>query len=452
VSSSSGTDNIYVQAPDRSISKLTNSRYGAYDPFIKGRDVIFSDYTSSGYNISTTNMKVTFPNPATDPQNSPFLINRFDTIKIKKTDQITTDYKPEPYRKMGNLFRFHSWMPFYADIEQVQADPTSVRPGVSLFSQNQLSTVISSAGYEYASDKTHQLHTKVSLKGWYTVLESQLDYGANARISKLGADVGNPLEVQPGLKFRNTLLVPLSFSSGRFSQYFQPSITSEYSNNYIWTGTTYDYGQTFISPRIYFGNFHRSAYKDIYPKWAQVIDITHYSAPFDNELYGTRGTIKTAFYLPGLIRNHGIRLRYERETQNPQKLLFFNKASLPRSYRDIIPEKINFLSADYVMPLMYPDLNFPGILFLRRIRTTFFYDYATGYKNHYLNPKSFHNYTETFRSFGGDIMADFNVLRIPFMISAGVQSSWKSINKTPQIEFVFNIDIMGNKIGKSRID
>jgi hypothetical protein len=451
VSSSSGTDNIYVQTPGKKVSKLTNARYGAYDPYATGGNVIFSDYSSSGYNISMTNISDTLQNPAIKPQNSSFLINRFDTIKINETDRLTSQYIPEPYRKAGHLFGIHSWMPFYADIEKIQADPTSVRPGATIMSQNQLSTVISSIGYEYASDKTHQIHTKVSLKGWLTVLESQIDYGANANIAKLGASVGDPITVQPGLKFTNTLLVPLSFSTGRFSQFLQPSLSSEYSNDYIWTGTTFDYGQTILTGRIYFGNFHRAAFRDIYPKWAQVIDISHSSAPFDNKLYGTRSLIKTALYFPGLIRNHGIRFRYESETQDPQKLLFFNKVSLPRSYRNVIPEKINFISADYVMPLMYPDLNFPGILFLRRIRTSAFYDYARGSKNHYLNPRSFRNYTETFKSFGGDIMADFYLLRIPFMVSAGVQSTWKSINRTPEIEFVFNIDIMGNKIGKSRL-
>jgi len=31
----------------------------------------------------------------------------------------------------GNtFFRFHSWMPFYADIETIKSDPASIRPGV----------------------------------------------------------------------------------------------------------------------------------------------------------------------------------------------------------------------------------------------------------------------------------------------------------------------------------
>ena len=50
-------------------------------------------------------------------------------------------------------------MPFYADIEEVKADPTSITPGFTLMSQNQLSTLITSLGYEYSTNKdTSSIH------------------------------------------------------------------------------------------------------------------------------------------------------------------------------------------------------------------------------------------------------------------------------------------------------
>ena len=68
-------------------------------------------------------------------------------------------------------------MPFYADIQKVQSDPASVRPGLSVMSQNSLSTLITSVGYEYSADKRHKFHSRITWKGWYPVLESQIDYG-----------------------------------------------------------------------------------------------------------------------------------------------------------------------------------------------------------------------------------------------------------------------------------
>ena len=56
-----------------------------------------------------------------------------------------------------------------------------------------------------------------------------------------------------------------------------------------------------------------------------------------------------------------------------------------------------------------------------------------------------------FRSFGFDLLADFHVLRIPFMISGGVQAAWKNINETPTFELLFNIDLFGMILGKRSI-
>jgi hypothetical protein len=102
------------------------------------------------------------------------------------------------------------------------------------------------------------------------------------------------------------------------------------------------------------------------------------------------------------------------------------------------------------MPLLYPDLNIPGILFIQRIRSGVFYDYAKGIKNLYSNPDQFHDYGETFNSFGVELITDFYILRIPFMISGGLQTTWKVMNVPPTIELLFNIDIFGKSVGRDR--
>jgi hypothetical protein len=456
VSSSSGTDNIYILSPDKKISKLTNSRFGAYDAMPEAGKVIFSDYTSSGYNISNVNIKDAIGYSENNIKDPSFLINRFDTLKMIVPEQSITSYKPLPYRKPGHLFSIHTWMPFYADIEKIQADPASARPGITIMSQNQLSTVISSIGYEYATDKTNQIHTTVTWKELPPVFESQLDYGSRPIILKpQGGSVADPAPIQPGIRFTNTVSLPLNFSTGRFSQYLRPLISDEYTNNYIYKPSTetYDYGHSLISGGLFFSNYHLSAIRDIYPKWAQFFDLKYTFAPFNKNLYGSITSLKTAFYFPGLLRNHSIRVRYESEIQNPQKLLYYNRVSIPRGYiyENIIPEKINFFSADYAMPLVYPDLNIPGILFIKRVRSSLFYDYAIWADNNYLDTHQFLHENKILSSFGIELMTDYYILRIPFMVSTGVQTSWRAINELPVFELVFNVDIFGMKIGRRRL-
>ena len=54
ISSSSGTDNIYLRTPDKKIISLTRSRFGAIDLSVRGKKIFFSDYTSLGNNICST--------------------------------------------------------------------------------------------------------------------------------------------------------------------------------------------------------------------------------------------------------------------------------------------------------------------------------------------------------------------------------------------------------------
>jgi hypothetical protein len=455
VSSSSGTDNIYLLTPDKKTIPVTRSKFGVTDATAGGNRIYFADYTSQGNNICSSPVSSTH----TGISSSSFLINRIDLKPLSGSDSSPVSYISEPYRKWEHLFRFHSWMPFYADIAELKADPSSIRPGITIMTQNTLSTLTSTIGYEYSAERRNVIHSRITWSGWYPVIESQLDYGAIPHISKMGVEVANPSVIQPGMSFLNTISLPLQVSSGRFSQYFRPSVSSDYINQYIYLKEkrTYDYGQTIINGRLYFSNYYRSAFRDIYPRWAQVIDINYCFAPFDRNIYGSAAALKTAFYFPGLFANNGVKLRFEYSKQDPEKYLYSDFSSLPRGYNNIIAEEIKFLSADYVFPLAYPDFNLASLLYLKRIRGGFFYDYAEGpgnsiytYSSNGLAPLYDNFETESFKSFGIQMLADFHVLRIPFMISGGVQAAWKDLHTTPSVQLLFNIDLFGMTLGRNR--
>jgi len=457
ITSQSGTDNVFLMTPEKKKTGITRSKFGVSDLTFYNNSILFSDYSSDGNSVCRTSLS-----DSDEPVNvslSSFLINRVN-IKSEGIKQIeASEYKPVPYRKWQHLFRFHSWMPFYADLEEIKTDPASLRPGVTLLTQNTLSTLTSTIGYEYSQERNHVIHSTVKWSGWYPVIESKLDYGDDPQIYKVGETVGDPSDIQPDLRFSNAISIPLRFSSGRFTEYLRPSFTSEYHNRYVFLkeidGGQYDYGQMILSGRVYLSNYTRSALRNIYPKWAQTIDLNYSFAPFDRRIYGTGLSLKTSFFFPGLLPDNGIKIRLEKEKQDVAKYLYSNRASLPRGYKNIISKDLEFLSVDYVMPLAYPDFNISSILYLKRIRTSLFYDYASGTGNYYLasDPAGmatsyYHNYNETFRSFGFELLADFHLLRIPYMISGGVQTAWKDIKQKPVLEILFNIDLFGMTLGK----
>ncbi|HLP71313.1 MAG TPA: hypothetical protein VK155_00320 [Bacteroidales bacterium] len=457
VSARSGTDNIFVKTPGEGIRQITDSRYGVSDPVLAGNELLFSDYSSTGYSLSKIPVAT---RTATLSDTSSFLINKMtrpEPGQLKETEK----YSPEPYRKWQHLFRFHSWMPFYADIDQLQSDPLAVRPGLTIMSQNSLSSLTSVFGYEYSARKKHVFHSTLTWAGWYPEVRSKIDYGYNQRV------YGNPVNILPGLRFINEIDVPLRFSSGYFTQFLRPSLNIDYSNSiFPKSETVYDYGQTDLTWRLYFSNYSRAALRDIYNRWAQVIDLNYASSPFDNDILGSSFFIKTALYFPGIFRNNSIRLRYQKEVQRQSIYIFGNRISFPRGYdniaypegyHNIISDDLNFASAEYVFPIIYPDLNVPPVFFLKRIRSTLFYDYAYGRKNRYYTDTptgkrqtAYHDFYESFRSYGVELLADFHLFRIPFMISGGVQAAWKSTNKLPVLNAVFNIDLYGFSIGREK--
>jgi len=387
------------------------------------------------------------------PDRKTFFSEIHDSVRKNLSEKVPeVNYTPVPYRKLLHPFKFHSWMPFYVDLDEFQDDPSAVRPGFTILSQNDLSTLISSIGYEYSNQK-NILHTRLTWKGWLPVIESEIDYGGNSEVYKFGSQVRDPYSLSPAFRFNNSISIPLIFRHGNFSTYLKGYVSSSYINSYIYLKekNVYDYGQNEITSRFYLSHYSQSGKRRIYPKWATVVDYLYTNFPFDRSIYGTMSTLRIGIYIPGLLRNHGLRLRYESDYQRPEKLILYNRANFPRGYDNIISEDLRFFSADYVMPLIYPDLNIPSFLYIKRIRGGFFYDFAKGKDNTYLESNTFIKGTETFRSMGTELLADFFVLRIPFMISGGVQVSWKNINEVPAFKVLMGLDIYGMMIGRYKM-
>jgi hypothetical protein len=102
------------------------------------------------------------------------------------------------------------------------------------------------------------------------------------------------------------------------------------------------------------------------------------------------------------------------------------------------------------MPLVYPDFNLASLIYLTRIRADLFYDRSEADGNYVIENGRmiYHDYAETFRSFGIQLMTDFYAFRTPFLISAGIEAAWRYLGELPYLKAVFNIDLFGMSIGQ----
>ncbi|MCD4769801.1 MAG: hypothetical protein K8R35_06510 [Bacteroidales bacterium] len=455
VSSLSGIDNVYCLTPAGDMVRLTSSRFGISSISLDGENLLFSYYTSGGYNIGSQKIDSSFPAEiVSDLPKQLLMVGKIDQeekLLSPETVEIPERYTISKYRKGLHLFNFHSWMPFYSDIDDISVNNPEVNPGVTVMSQNHLSTLISTLGYEFNSG-VHLLHSKITWKGWYPAIDFELTYGGSPVILQSDDVNVKPSIIYPGLKASGLIYLPLRFSNSRFTQTVWPSLRFSYTNNYVYEEITdlYDYGQSLLTSRIYFSNFHRMAARDIWPRWGQVVDYHNIFSPGDPEIYGPSNSLSATLYFPGLFRNHGIKLRYQFEKQNFKKLLLYNRASFPRGYNDIISEELKSFTADYTMPLVYPDFNIRNLIYIIRFRSAFFYDFSRGNENYYIEDKELINGEEKFSSAGTELLADFYLFRIPFRFSAGVQAAYLPFEERTCFKALFNIDIFGFVINKDK--
>ena len=448
-----GSDNIYMATNDTAVSRVTSSRFGISGFSVSGNEVLFSDYSTDGFNIASADRRAS-AGPATGlMKNIIPAVAPMPSLAGDEPPPETVTYESKPYGKAGHLLNFHSWFPFYADIDELQTDPTAISPGVTLLSQNHLSTLISTIGYEY-SDGSHYLHSGIRWKGWYPVIEADITYGGKQIVTKDTSTTQNPADISGDMILNTSIYDQLWFAHGKFRQLFMPALYMSYRNRYTYLTeeNEYDKGIVLLTGRLYLRNTFRMAYRDINPRWGQVIDLRITAAPWDSDLYGSRRYAKGILFFPGFFANHSFVLSSGFENQQPvSEMIYRNNITYPRGYGDnLISEKLFSLSADYTMPLFYPDLAAGSLLYLKRIRGSIFFDGSTGWGTNDYEANSFTEGSTDFASFGAELLADFYLLRLPFEMSAGASGGYIPAENRMFIRAVFSANIYGTVLGRKR--
>ncbi len=459
VSSASGVDNAFRIDDKGEIYRLTSSRFGISDISVAADSLLFSDYRAGGNDIASTGRDPEADKALSDMSASEEIkrerfideLDREEKLVSPAEYNLPSNYKKERYSKWSNLFRFHSWMPFYADINNISYEDIPVSPGATIMTQNNLSSLISTIGYEYSGSE-HLFHSNISWKGWYPAVDFNISYGGEPGILRGSDTTAVPSELYKRLSTNTTVYLPLHFNHSRFRQTLWPSVNIKYLNRYVLNedGQAFDYGQTLVNMRLYFSNLYNMAYRDIWPKYGQVLDLYYTSSLFDHDLYGPVSSVRTAFYFPGIIEDHGLRLRYQYEKQEFRRLLVHNRISLPRGYKHIIAEELSTYSADYALPLAYPDFRLGRFLYANRIRNTFFYDYSAAENIYDTGEQEQREGRHYYSSTGIELMADFYLLRIPVRLSAGVQAAWLPAKKSSHFELLLNMDVFGFVLSRDR--
>ena len=451
----SGIDNIYcLDLKSGRVFQVTSARFGAFDPQISadGKTLYYSNYTAGGYRVSSMKLDRTTWKPLEQVR------NHAEQMNYEKTDEEnriiagaihmdTTSYASRKYHKALHLFNFHSWLPLYFDYlnPELELDPENlpVSLGVSLISQNLLSTAVSQLGYEYR-DGYHMFHSGIKLKGKLPVLNLYFDYGGEPDV--LIIKEGDTVTSMPqDLRFSAQSYIPIRLNTGKFLTLLQPGIDYSYRRDiqYLESEGKYRAGAHYLYYSFDAVSYLRKGTRDILPRLGVSTTAGYYHAPFDNKVYGAVARGGVTAYLPGVLKHQTIRLSANYQQQFPLDMshpAFINLITPPRGIHGIFGEVLTKFSADYVLPLFYPDLEITSLAYIKRFRAALWADYMVG-KNVVIREPNPHYEDKDYSSVGIDLIMDLNVLRISFPLSVGGRIIYQPLTGEVGFEWIYEIDI-----------
>ncbi|MFO7369936.1 MAG: hypothetical protein R6X09_06680 [Bacteroidales bacterium] len=441
-----GIENIYAVNKSKSedLYQVTFSTYGAYFPAVSrdSSSLLFSDYTSRGFDVTSVPL-----DPGqwvqTDPGKRAGYTWKTDSHQKIVEDTTSIGVSGEkPYRKTTHLFRFHSWLPFFTDVDELTESPEQIpiTPGVMIFSQNMLSTLTSSLGYSY--DKGyHKVVPTLNWRGWYPVFEFSGQLGGPSLVMPLPEEVEMPANHRPYYELTLKSYIPLVFNKGAYSIRLQPGVDYQQSGIWHYSGTSLSQGIDFIHFRTRISRFRRPAARDFLPAWGQSLSVTFTETILDKGLYGNLYSVETGLYFPGLAPQHYFYLTGGYQEQHLENYYIpISRIDFPRGYQATVSEKLSSVSFNYAFNAGYPDWSVGPLLYLKRLRMNLFYDLSYGVEVREYHPSGSSYFTGFFTSTGTEILADFHLIRFIFPISAGTRLAYLPGKQKLQLEFLLNIN------------
>lgn len=462
----SGIDNLYsLDIQSKIITQVASVQFGADYPSVSksGNQLVFSNYNSSGYQLATIQLQdknrikeIKNIQLATDHLAENLAVQEKGVPDFSNTNSVV--YFTKKYSKLGHLFNFHSWAPAYIDVNSYE-----IKPGVSLFSQNKLGTAETRLGYDYdVANHTGKYKLAFNYLGWFPEITTEISAGKEASSYYQVTNTVNQnhqiirsdttiqrfswREITADLNIR----LPLNFSRGKYSRIFYPEIKYSMVNTSKSDSALrnfYPGNYHALSYRIYFYNLLHQSSQSIMPKWGQQFDIIYRHTPFVGSDLGTLSGIQSVIYFPGFSKNDGLKIYqgFQNKSFTSSSYNFANFVRVPRGFYGYQNNKMYSLAADYKFPILYPDLSIGKLAYIKRIKSSLFYDYAwlsmpTRDQNGTIYPNSLEM---KMKSLGIELTSDLHVLRFFAPIEIGFRSVYRPDFQDFQFNLLFSINFNG---------
>ncbi len=450
----SGIDNIYaLDLREEQVEKLISARFGAYDLiYHEERDrYAWSDYTAMGYQAAMREGLPQQTTPLADVENH--AVNFYREIAVQEDGPVISsiniprhDHEVRNYSKLFNLFRFHSWGPFTVDV-----DNQGFSPGVSVFSQNDLSTSVFAAGYEYdIQERLGKYYIDYSYQGWYPKLDIRAETGLRRSfyLEHTGAEQLTPFLYRER-SMKAGLRLPLRFRNGAFVYGVTPEASFRVLQIRPDDDSPYFFQGNEVYPfeyRLFLYWQRRMVQRDLRPRWGYQLDLKYRHAMIGNGDIGEVMSGRLTGFFPGLFRHHHLRLsaamqKYQQGQiqRNTVNYRFPSLINYPRGFTTRRDDRLWVISADYAFPLLYPDWAIPYAFYIKRIHLNVFGDYAEAQRPVRGDDGEWRIHDISLYSIGADLMANVHLLGIFTPVVLGLRTAYLPEESDAEFRFLISV-------------
>ncbi len=444
----SGLDEVHsLDLLDGSERRLSQSRYGSFDPMPTANGVLMTSYDRLGYRVVRLLDPLAEPVVATNvPENKVNPARRgwptinLDTVRFTPADEAAIAKKApaKRYSKLLHAANIHSWAPVAFDpFRAVDEHEVDLNFGATILSQNVLSNTEGFLSYGWNEREGSIVDGGLRYNGLGVELSLEARYGGDQQFYTLGYyDKENErYVVQPHAapdKYYSATLgltLPLYFDRGSHTKLLSLSTAYNYSNGMVarmehmqtnkeghitnLAEIGYEHGLHKLSFGVGFSDMATLAYRDFLPRLGYSLSAGYALDP-SNRNFSKLWSLYGSLYLPGFGAHNSIQLRAAlqnsvggfRFSSGARPLTFRSSALIPRGFSssEINAEGYAAFSVDYRLPLCYPEWGIPSVLFIKRIRLGLGYDTAS-FDHMALDRRIW--------SLGGELSFDFCVLRMP---------------------------------------
>lgn len=452
----SGKDEVhcYALAEGRQY-RITTSTYGAFDgaPASDGRELLLTTYDRLGYRAArqpiadsalVAVVPTRLPTNLVNPVRRRWEVVNLDTVRFTAADSLQQGaaYPARRYRKGTNLIDVHSWMPAAFDpFEAVDEHRVDVNVGLTLLSQNLLSNTEAFAYYGWNRNEGSLFKVGVRYFGLGVHLDFDASYGGNQLFYALPAQ----RDPQTGLlssqprpapdkyySFGLGASLPLLFQQGYHTRRLTLSTAWNYSNGRVAEvdkAVWYDgrivnirdigfrEGLHKIAVGATWSDQVRLAHRDLAPRWGYTLGATYTFNPADHN-FSDLVSLYGQAYLPGAAPHNSVKVAATYQTSvggykypwGYAPLGYRSSRLIPRGFTssNILSNQYLAFSADYQLPVWYPEGGICSVIYFKRVRLNVGGDYAQ-----FLVAGAVGQARRRIWSAGGDLVIDFNVFRQP---------------------------------------